>query len=57
MNIESREGADAVWRLFSAGRDLEFAVRLNREVLLSLPMPNNPGVQDLYDAILEIVRI
>jgi hypothetical protein len=56
LNIEAREGADAVWRLFSAGRDLEFAVRLDGEKLLSLPMPNNPGAQQHYDSILSSLR-
>lgn len=52
LNVEEREGADAVWRMFIAGRDLEFSLRLNGEQLVALPMPNNPGVQVHYEAIL-----
>lgn len=53
MDARSREGADAIWRLFAAGRDLEFSARLNGETLMSLPMPNNSGVQQHYEAILK----
>ena len=52
MDARSREGADAIWRMFAAGRDLEFAARLNGEALMSLPMSNNSGVQGHYEAIL-----
>jgi hypothetical protein len=56
VGVESRESADALWRLFSAGRDLVFTMRANSEELLSLPMPNSPGVEPLYSTILAELR-
>ncbi len=56
LMARSREGADAIWRLFAAGRDLEFSARLNGETLMSLPMPNNSGVQQHYEAILRSLK-
>lgn len=56
LNVATRAGADAVWRLFSSGDDLDFAVRMNSEVLLTLPMPNNSGVQQHYESILNAMR-
>jgi hypothetical protein len=56
MDVRTREGADAVWRLFSAGRDLDFVARLNGETLMSLPMPNNLGVQQHYEAIVQNLK-
>lgn len=56
FNIENREGADIVWRMLTAGRDLHFSVRLEGEELLDLPLPNGHGIAEHKDAILKTLK-
>lgn len=56
MNILDRKGADDVFQMFKSGSNLQFAVRCGGEELLSLPMPNEPGLEDHYAAVLRAMK-
>lgn len=56
FGVEGREAADNIYRLFAEERELVFSVRFKGEDLLSLPMPNERGLQESYQQIVEQLR-